>query len=36
LATAIRTAVVLGEQISWKVGAGTALRIVGALLTISR
>lgn len=34
--TVLLAALVLGEQISWRVGAGTALMIVGALLTISR
>lgn len=34
--TILLAALLLGEQISWKVGAGTALMIAGALLTISR
>ncbi|MBX3249412.1 MAG: EamA family transporter [Myxococcales bacterium] len=32
--TIILAGVLLGEQISWKVGLGTALMIAGALLTI--
>lgn len=34
--TIILAGVVLGEQISWKVGLGTALIIAGALLTIAK
>lgn len=34
--TVLLAAVVLGEQVSWRLGAGTGLMIVGALLTISR
>ncbi len=34
--TIVLAAVVLNEHISWKVGTGTALMIVGALLTLSR
>ena len=33
--TIILAAVVLGESISWKVGAGTALMVAGALLTLA-
>jgi transporter family protein len=34
--TILLAALVLGESISWKVGAGVALMIAGGLLTISR
>lgn len=34
--TILLAALVLGEQISWKLGLGTALMIAGALLTISK
>lgn len=34
--TILLAALILGEEISWKVGAGTALMVAGALLTISR
>ena len=34
--TIILAGVLLGEQISWKVGLGTALMVAGALLTISK
>jgi len=33
--TIVLAAVVLGESISWKVAAGTALMVAGALLTLS-
>jgi len=34
--TILLAAIVLGEEISWKTGMGTALIVAGALLTISR
>jgi transporter family protein len=33
--TIVLAAVVLGERISWRVGAGAALMVIGALLTLS-
>lgn len=34
--TILLAALVLGEEVSWKVGLGTVLMVAGALLTISR